>query len=110
MCKEIFPDLLSPYLHTASNPRLGCGKGWKASKVPANIYLCARVDIGLTVKSSFGAELKRQEIKKKESKQCGVANWASVSEPHTSELNRDFSSNIIIIIIICCTSRIFLTL
>ena len=26
--------------------------------------------------------------------------WASVSEPHTSELNRDFSSNIIIIIII----------
>ena len=39
------------------------------------------------------------------------SNWASVSEPHTSELNRDFSSNIIIIIIICRTSfRIFLTL
>ena len=35
-----------------------------------------------------------------------LVNWASVSEPHTSELNRDFSSNII-----CRTSfRIFLTL
>ena len=39
-------------------------------------------------------------------------NWASVSEPHTSELNRDFSSNIIIIIIIICRTsfRISLTL
>ena len=41
-----------------------------------------------------------------------VVNWASVSEPHTSELNRDFSSNIIIIIIIICRTsfRIFLML
>ena len=37
-------------------------------------------------------------------------NWASVSEPHTSELNRDFSSNIIIIIICRTSFRIFLTL
>ena len=29
---------------------------------------------------------------------CLYIYWASVSEPHTSELNRDFSSNIIIII------------
>ena len=39
--------------------------------------------------------------------------WASVSEAHTSKLNRDFSYNIIIfiIIIICRTSfRMFLTL